>query len=313
MRRGKPRPGAFTLIELLVVIAIIALLVAILMPTLQKAKDYARVAVCMTNLRNVGLAFHAFAGENNGQLPGVYGSMGAKKWQGDWLSDGTLPEPQYFDNVGLKGTLAPYLGNTKILRCPGLPTGVLDSGIGSNGKFDYQSFPLLSGALTERVPQRAYRWMMHPPYLNGTLGYPTPMVIESQPGQDPVFKALGQGFYMHGANVSRYKWGRADTDGSLANWHPGLRVNFGGRGWGWGSGNYASYDGSAKSLNFGADSDMSHQGWAVPLPRGQAAIKDYDMGVGGSSGNQGARLTAFTFTPRFGELNLTYVGSAKGY
>ena len=62
----------FTLIELLVVIAIIALLVTILMPSLNQAKELARQAVCMTNLRTIGLASLAFATEHDGYLPVGY-------------------------------------------------------------------------------------------------------------------------------------------------------------------------------------------------------------------------------------------------
>lgn len=61
------RPAAFTLIELLVVIAIIALLVSVLMPALQNAKELARGAVCMNQLRNIGNAFYFYREDSKGQ------------------------------------------------------------------------------------------------------------------------------------------------------------------------------------------------------------------------------------------------------
>ncbi len=63
------RGRGFTLIELLVVIAIIALLVSILMPSLQQAKEAARRSACAVNLRAWGLAAHQFAGEHQGVFP----------------------------------------------------------------------------------------------------------------------------------------------------------------------------------------------------------------------------------------------------
>ena len=63
--------GGFTLIELLVVIAIIALLLAILMPALQRVKKQARAAVCLANLRQWGTFFSIYMEENNNQF--VYG------------------------------------------------------------------------------------------------------------------------------------------------------------------------------------------------------------------------------------------------
>lgn len=58
-------PKGFTLIELLVVIAIIALLLAVLVPGLQKAKQYARRIVCLANLHSYGLAGEAYLSEND--------------------------------------------------------------------------------------------------------------------------------------------------------------------------------------------------------------------------------------------------------
>ncbi|MFW5803109.1 MAG: DUF1559 domain-containing protein [Verrucomicrobiota bacterium] len=59
----------FTLIELLVVIAIIAILAAMLLPSLQRARESARSAVCLNNQKQIGVAFELFAGDHDGYMP----------------------------------------------------------------------------------------------------------------------------------------------------------------------------------------------------------------------------------------------------
>ena len=69
MRRIQDRAGAFTLIELLVVVSIVALLLAILLPSLRRAREQGKLAVCAANLRQIGTAIHAYASEHGGYIP----------------------------------------------------------------------------------------------------------------------------------------------------------------------------------------------------------------------------------------------------
>ncbi len=85
---------AFTLIELLTVIAIIAILAAILIPVVGEVRESARSSQCKSNLRQIGMAVHAFVNDNDGHMPGP-------TWQ---FIDG------YYPRGGLPLTLGSYLG-----------------------------------------------------------------------------------------------------------------------------------------------------------------------------------------------------------
>jgi len=104
--RGKS-PGGFTLIELLVVVAIIALLVAILLPSLGKARENARGTVCATHLRQIAAANLMYTDQNNGTLitagidTSVPGQTVPQFWATDLAIQGYLPSKNNIDPSGL--------------------------------------------------------------------------------------------------------------------------------------------------------------------------------------------------------------------
>jgi prepilin-type N-terminal cleavage/methylation domain-containing protein len=106
-KRASP---AFTLIELLAVIAILALLVAMLMPSLKRARDLAYRAMCQTNYLTMGRASHIFAAEHGGRGPGcgtyypVYGENGL------WASWMTILNTEHFRSSRIAGVT--YYENT---------------------------------------------------------------------------------------------------------------------------------------------------------------------------------------------------------
>lgn len=144
MRKQK----AFTLIELLVVIAIIALLMAILIPALARAREYAKRAVCLHNLSQLQIAWNLYCDENSEKVPvaDVYFSWTGgfpcatasciSKTQGAWtewphpwphgpqtsaIMQASLPQPwkeSDWQHCVSEGTLWKYVKELKLYGCP---------------------------------------------------------------------------------------------------------------------------------------------------------------------------------------------------
>jgi len=222
------RRDAFTLIELLVVVAIIALLIAILLPSLNQARDVARNVVCMSQQRQIGMATLMLTSDSKGQLPAVWDGTfaGDEPYQYSWIGREIFDQQPPFGPTWPSekpGALLPYLSGAeasvqRLVRCPGLATGELGSGVGSNGSFDYVMIQALAGAFLSNIPSRIE-------LRNLDSGETSSVISRLYTEEDPAYHINSLWTDPGHTTINR-----------MGSWHPGN------------SGNYIAHDGSVHSI-----------------------------------------------------------------
>lgn len=242
----RPR-HAFTLIELLVVISIIALLIAILLPALGAARESARGAQCLANVRTHAQGAINFAVDHKDGLPsnegfdGAWNNNGAESYKRSWSywtpnSGAYLTEADMEEHAPDSGTIFPYNQAPDTYRCPSLAKGDFQSGEGSNGFYDYTILIGVCGAKSETYP-------LESSVLNSDIDrVPSPMFIEESPATN--------------LNSISPDSGHAATD-LMGSWHNGR-------------GQFSSIDGSAHSVESKAtasDTGITASEWVGnPVP-----------------------------------------------
>lgn len=179
--------SGFTLVELLAVIGIIGILMMLISPQIGQAIARARETACRNNMSLLLKASFAFAADHDGLMASAWsrGSQATNTWQMCFIGQELFPTgitvstewPQ-----GKDGTLLNYMGSReavrRLSRCPGLPSGALRSGTGSNGYFDYAVFEIFAGAKQSRMPTRAQVDLGR-----GLEDVPCPWLVEEDPAE----------------------------------------------------------------------------------------------------------------------------------
>ncbi len=245
---GTTMHKAFTLIELLVVIAIIAILMAVLMPALHRAREQGRRAACLSNLKQLSLAWLMYADENDDRLVnGATGFSNSNQTWGDhrnelaWI-DGYHPLDQEAAQEDIRrGALWPYVKNEKIYRCP---TGKRGEAFTYAIMFSMNAVchPEVQGVRGAHVKKRseirnpapAYRLVFIDEGFMTSDAYAVNYSTEQWWDDPPVRHGDGTNISFADGHVEHWKWRGTDTikrarlvaDSHQGNWTPETQEGF---------------------------------------------------------------------------------------
>jgi prepilin-type N-terminal cleavage/methylation domain-containing protein/prepilin-type processing-associated H-X9-DG protein len=126
MTRNAARRTGFTLIELLVVIAIIAILAAILFPVFAQAREKARSATCISNLKQISMAMMMYVNDYDEKFPAMSGFTGTGNCAhdpGGGRGSTRCNNDTFVQFFGWALMAQPYIKNMQVFRCPSFPEG----------------------------------------------------------------------------------------------------------------------------------------------------------------------------------------------
>lgn len=188
------RPNGFTLIELLVVVGIIAILAALLLPALSRARENGHRTACVNNLRQLGLSFQMYAAESSGLLPPrhIPYFKSYSPGLGCWSSfDGTFLYPD-------------YLSDLLLIRCPSENLG--SGAYSSNESFQFPvhpswatsglDLPVVGQSTFAHTPDLSYvywGYLIDPAWVEDPVNsYHLGEVIDSLDGNPPTLNVLSR-------------------------------------------------------------------------------------------------------------------------
>ena len=186
----------FTLIELLVVIAIIAILAAILFPVFARARENARRASCMSNLKQIGTAVQMYTQDYDEKFPLIAQSCCSGPYGDQKLPDGRRMRGYWVWELAFY----PYIKSTQAFVCPSDPTGG-NSGVTTNTSADFldvwnKPFPVSYG-----ISESMTYWRSSPVVLSD-VNFPADTYYLADTHQD--YSTFGDAGWIPGFNRMRY-------------------------------------------------------------------------------------------------------------